>query len=379
MPPDNSEAQPEIKTAIDAAREAFAEQKSATEAAVNEQSDTVAQPSEGRETTAKASGRDEKGRFATTAQKALKDEQSAAKAPQQGALEPEATPAETQQADPLADVPTHIPPEWRELIKQNPAAKGLVLKQFSEGNKIINKKTFELTKAHQQVESYLKVLTTGLDHVVQDKYKGDRNIFAADVNRLVQNLNHPQAWKRYEALQEIAKMALPDGYDAQQAPNANERAIFEQLEELKRLRQEPPRAAPVQEQPQQPSGPEHTQSIQRELDNISRYNAEARNFIGDPANATLIIDKYRQKLATNPDPSEMGVNVMNAVFEAMQEKAKSSAAAAARETQEAKRQTAAQLSMPGTRNSREPPPPKIENGTDAARAAMAELRQRERV
>ena len=279
-----------------------------------------------------------------------------------------------QPADPLSDVPTHVPNEWRDLIKQNPAAKALVIKQFSEGNKIINRKTQELSDAQRKVDAYFKTLTTGLDHVVQERYRGDRNVFAADINRLVQSLNHPQAWKRYEALKEITALAFPEGYDIQQAPDANQRAIFEQLEELKQSR------AAAQVQPPQQAPPpvkDAVALISVELENIGRYNADARDFIADQANANLIRDKYQQAMLANPQAAE--ANVAAAIFEAMKEKAKLQAAAAAKETQDAKRNAAVQLSVAGNRNSRAEAPPTIVRGYDAARAALAELKNIERV
>lgn len=369
-------------SATDAAREALTELRSgsASEEATTE---TVAEPeSTGSENTEsrKGEGRDPKGRFAAK-EKSTEAAPEATKeaAPpelQNKAVEKEAPAvAEDEGLKAIADLPTHIPQEWRNVIKANPSTKELVLKQFNEGNKIINRKTFELTNAHKHVEQYLGVLTTGLEGVVKEKYQGDRNIFAADVNRLVQALNHPQPWKRFEALKEITQAALPNGYDEESAPDPTQRALFDQIEELKRLNVRP--AQQAQQPAQQEQKVDETPLIRRELDNVSRYNAEARNFINDPANASLIADKYRQLLAANPD--DLGANVINAVFEAMQERAKASATAVSRDQQEAKRLKAAQLSVDGSRNSRETLSPEIMSGTDAARAAMAELRQKQRI
>lgn len=260
---------------------------------------------------------------------------------QESETEAEAAP----QDDGLKDVPENLPADWKNIIKQNPATKAVVLKQFQEGNRLIYKKSSELSAAHNQVQTYMRALTTDIEHVIKERFGGDTNAYAADVNRLVKGLFHPQEWRRYETIKELAAAALPNGFDESTAPDQNQRHLYDMVEQTQKALQQriQPQPAPQQQAPQQA---DHTATIQSELDNISRYNSAAKEFIGEGSNAQIIIEKYRQATEANPDLS-VGAAVVEAVNAAMKEKHDKATAAAAQQNVAAKRQIASGLSFKG--------------------------------
>ncbi len=254
--------------------------------------------------------------------------------------------------DVLGDVPQNLPADWKNVIKINPATKPLVLKQFQEGNRLIYKKSAalsaehqQLSEAHTQVKTYLQALTTDIEPVIKERFGGDTNAFAAGVNRLVKGLFHPQEWRRYEAIKELAAAALPNGFDEATAPDPHQRQLYDMAEQTQEaLKQRiQPQPAPQQQAPQQE---DRTATIQSELDNISRYNGAAKEFIGEGSNAQIIIEKYRQATEANPDLT-VGAAVVEAVNAAMKEKHDKATAAAAQQNVAAKRQIASGLSFKG--------------------------------
>lgn len=272
-------------------------------------------------------------------------------------------PSSGSEAKPSDDLPQNLPAEWRELISQNPAAKDIVLKQFANGNKLIYNKANELNRAHGQVQEYLGLLTKGIEPVIAERYKGDRNIFAADVNRLIGGLFSPHKFKRYEAVKEIVESVLPDGFSETDMPDQHTRFMLEQVGRLTASQQPPAPQKPAAQEPKN-----HTEHFQREIDTLSRYNADAKKFIDDLDNAKLIVEKYRQISSANPN-NDLGANVVEAVFEAMKEQAESSAKAA----QEAKRQAASRLSIVGSQEAKADGTGRVKTARQAAAEAWAEL------
>jgi len=242
----------------------------------------------------------------------------------------------------LSGVPENMPADWKNIIKQNPAAKDAVLKQFRDGNRLIYKKSTELSNLHNQVQAYMGALTQDLTPVIKERFGGDTNAFAADVNRMIKSLYHPEEWRRYEAIEEIVAAVLPNGFDTANLPDKHVRSMMKMLE---RQQQPAPRQEPQQRhEPVRDEATRAAELIQQEFDNLSRYNSAAKKFIEDEANSRLINEKYRQATEANPHNS-VGANAIEAVRMAMDEQATKAAESAAQRQAAAKREAARGLAF----------------------------------